>query len=319
MLGLLKKKMHPNTLAAVCPGREGVALVQIRRDEDVPPVLELCDYQSLETNKNEKTTLERLVKEAELDRSLCVSLVELDDYSLVMVEAPKVQPEEMGAAVRWRIKDLIDFDVADAVIDVFEVPDTKAGGDKTMVYAVVARAIEVKKRIEKLLGLGLHLEIVDIPELALRNIAALLPEDVAGVAMVYIGKDKGLITITRQQTLYLSRRFANGISALPDTLMQSDDPDLIENWLDSIIVEIQRSLDYYDSHFSLPPVSSLVIAPLPRELPNVAEYISDQLDVSTRILDIRTLIDTEHELNDQLQAQCLLAIGAALRVEGEAA
>ena len=315
MLGLLKKKMRVNTLVAVCPDREGVAVAQIRRDHNVPPLLELCHYQALDTTQQAKAGLQKLVKSAQLDRSLCISLVELDDYSLVMVEAPEVQPEEMVAAVRWRIKDLIDFDVNDAVIDVFAVPDTKAGVNKTMVYAVIGRATEVRQRIEKLLVAGLQLEVVDIPELALRNIAALLPEDVAGVAMIYIGQDKGLITITRQQTLYLSRRFANGVNALPNTLMQNDDQDDIENWLDGIIVEIQRSLDYYDSHFSLPPVSSLIITPLSRELPGVARYMSEQLDIPARMLDVATLIDTEQELNSQLQSQCILAIGAALRSE----
>ncbi len=317
MFGLMKRKMQVNTLAAVCIEEEGMAVAKIRRDKDVPPLLELCDYQAMAPARSGKEQLKGWVKQAQLDRSLCVSLVELDEYSLVMVQAPEVQPEELRAAIRWRIKDLIDFNVDDAVIDVFEVPDTKAGGKNTMVYAVVARAAEVKQRIERLLDAGLNLEVIDIPELALRNIAALLPEDVAGVAMVYIGSDKGLITITRQHTLYLSRRFATGVNALPDTLMQSDDPDMTENWLDGIIVEIQRSLDYYESHFSQPPVSSLVMAPLPRDLPGVAEYISDQLDISTRILDVRTLIDSDQALDVQLQSRCLLAIGAALRQESE--
>jgi len=315
LFGLTKKKIHPHTLAAVCSGENGVAMAKISRHQDVPPMLELCQYQQLDPAKKSKNILEKLVKEAQLDRSLCVSLVELDDYSLVMVEAPEVQSDELRAAIRWRIKDLIDFDIDDAVIDVFEVPETKAGRKAGMVYAVVARASRVKQRIEQLLAIGLNLEVVDIPELALRNIAALLPEDVAGVALVYIGQDRGLITITRQQTLYLSRGLTTGVNAIPDTLMQNNDPDLIENWLDGIIVEIQRSLDYYESHFSLAPVSSLVIAPLPRELPGVAQYIATQLDISTRVLDVQTLIDSEQPLDSQLQSQCLLAIGAALRVE----
>lgn len=319
MLGILKKKMTLNTLAAVCADADGVALAQIRRDRDVAPMLVFCDYQQLAAGKINQAALEKLVKKTHLDRSLCVSLVEPGDYNLVMVEAPEVQADEMAAAVRWRIKDLIDFNVDDAVIDVFEAPDTKAGRNKTMLYAVVARAAAVKQRIELLLSAGLNLEVVDIPELALRNIAALLPEDVAGVALVYIGRDMGLITITRQQTLYLSRRFSTGVNALPNTLMQGNDPDIIENWLDGIIVEIQRSLDYYESHFSLPQVSSLIISPLPRELPGLVQYISEQLDIATRMLDLQTLIDSEQALDNQLQSQCLLAIGAALRLDGRAA
>lgn len=255
------------------------------------------------------------MKKAELERTRCVSLVELDDYQLVMVESPEVEPQEMAAAVRWRVKDLIDYKVEDAVIDVFEVPESRGGSARSMVYAVVARADDVKKRIDSLLDAGVNLDIVDIPELALRNIATLLPEDVGGVAMVQIGEDSGLITITRQQTLYLSRRLSTGFNALPNTLMQRDEPELLEGWMDRIVVEIQRSLDYYGSHFSLPPISSLVITPLMLEVEGIAEYISSQLDISTRVLDTGELIDSELVVEREMQARCLFAIGAALREE----
>lgn len=33
------------------------------------------------------------------------------------------------------------------------------------------------------------------------------------------------------------------------------------------------------------------------------------------MLDVKTLVDTEHELDYEIQSQCLLAIGAALRSE----
>ena len=79
MLGLLKKKMQPNTLAAVCPDKEGVAVAQIRRDNDVAPMLELCDYHPLESSQNDKVALEKIVKESQLDRSLCISLIEFDE------------------------------------------------------------------------------------------------------------------------------------------------------------------------------------------------------------------------------------------------
>lgn len=317
MLGLLKKKVRQNTVAAICPGADGVALAQIRREKDIPPLLELCSYQELEPDKSEKVLLDKVTGKYGLDRMLCVTMVELGTYSLLMVEAPDVQADELRAAVRWRIKDLIDFHIDDAVVDVFEVPDTKTAGRNKMMYAVVARSAMVKHRIDQLLDAGLNLNVVDIPELALRNIASLLPEDVGGVGLVYLGRDRGLITITRQGILYLSRRIEKGTNSMPATAMHTHDMDVIEDWLDGIIVEIQRSLDYYESHFALPPVSSLVVTPLPTEIPRISEYISEQLDIPTRLLDINSLIDTEKPIDLELQSRCFLAIGAALRQESK--
>lgn len=291
-------------------------MAQIRREKDLPPILELCSYQPREANKPGEKEFQKICNEYDLENLTCVSIMELGSYNLLMVEAPDVQPDELRAAIRWKIKDLIDFHIDDSVVDVFEVPDSKGTATKNrMMYVVVARATSVKARIDQLLNAGMNLTVIDIPELALRNIASLLPEDVGGVALIYIGQDKGLITITRQSTLYLSRRIEKGISALPYTAMHDDDPDVLREWLDGIIVEVQRSLDYYESHFSKPQVSSIVVTPLPRQFDGVEKYISEQLDIPVRILDVNSLIDVQETMDPTLQANCILAIGAALRKE----
>jgi MSHA biogenesis protein MshI len=236
----------------------------------------------------------------------------------LQVEAPEVEPDEMDAALRWRIKDLIDFDIEDAVVDLFEVPDDRRTGQNRKVEVVVARTDLVRARIDELEDAGLNLEIIDIPEMALRNIASLLPEDVSGVAFVYIGRNDGLITITRQGTLYLSRGIQVGYNALPDTAVHANDAGAIEGWLDSIIIEIQRSLDFYDSQFSQPPVAGLVMTPAHREIPGVAEYLNSQMGIPARILDVNELIDVPEKIGSEMQFNCLMAIGAALRQEAPA-
>lgn len=315
MFGLMKKGVRPNVIAAVCSGAEGIAVARVRREKDVPPVLELCAYLPRENGKSDEKQLQKLNSDYRLENLNCVSMMELGSYQLLMVEAPDVQPDELRAAIRWKIKDLIDFHVDDAVVDVFEVPDTKGAGRNRMMYVVVTRSSLVKTRIDQLVNSGLNLSVIDIPELALRNIASLLPEDVGGVALIHIGQDRGLITITRQSTLYLSRRIDKGTSALPDTAMHRTDPELIRDWLDSIIIEVQRSLDYYESHFSKPQVTGLVISPLSVNIEGVAEYIGTQLEIPARILDINSLIDVQQPIAAEMQANCILAIGAALRRE----
>ena len=311
MLGLRKKKLAKDLLVSVCPNPQGIAVAGIRRGKEVPPSLELCDFQS---SQETDPDLKKLIKTHHLDSALCVSVMELGSYSLLQVEAPDVQPDELRAAIRWRVKDLIDFHIDDAVIDVFAVPDDKAAGKKKM-YVVAAKSAQVKTRIDSLVEAGLQLEVIDIPELALRNIAALLPEDVNGVALVYIEQTEGLITITRQEALYLSRRIRFGYGSLPDTAIHGADREAVEGWLDSIIIEVQRSLDYYESHFSQPQVSGLVVTPVAREIPGMAEYLSGQLGLPARILDVNALIDVATAIDPQAQSQCLLAIGTALRQE----
>lgn len=314
MFHYFKKSIRKDARVAVCLNDNAISVVRVRRDRDVPPLLECCEAQEVDNVSLQGAELSRLTHIYNLDEYECISSLEMGDYNLLLVEAPDVPPEELRAAIRWRIKDLIDFHIDDAVVDVFEVPNQKTAGRNRMMYAVVARTDIVKHRIEQLDKAGLNLNVIDIPELALRNIAALLPEDVGGVALVYIGEEAGLITITRQSTLYFSRRIEIGLRELPDDLLASD-KELIHSWLDNIIVEIQRSLDYYESHFSQPQVSAIVIAPLSKEVPGILDYLSSQLDVPVRGLNVNELIDVTEPISPNIQSHCMLAIGAALRQE----
>jgi len=315
VLGFLQKKVRKDAQVAVCTDEHAISIARIRREKDVPPMLDLCEVQEHENLSVQGAEIARLTRVHHLGDYNCVSSLELGNYNLLLVEAPDVQPDELRAAIRWKIKDLIDFHIDDAVVDVFEVPNQKTAGRNKLMYAVVARAEIVQQRVDQLTRAGLNLGAIDIPELSLRNITALLPEDVGGVALVYIGQDSGLITITRQSILYLSRRIESGLNRLPEKAILANDQNVIHQWLDGIIIEIQRSLDYYESHFSQPQVSSIVVAPLGREVPDVPAYLSGQLGVSTRMLNVNELIDVAAPVSSQMQSQCLLAIGAALRQE----
>ena len=44
MLNIFKKTVNQDTVAAICTGDAGIALAQIRRDENLPPVLTACGF-----------------------------------------------------------------------------------------------------------------------------------------------------------------------------------------------------------------------------------------------------------------------------------
>ncbi len=315
MLDFFKKKLKKEARVAVCVDDSSISVARVRREKDLPPTLDICEVQEIENISVRDAEIARLSKIYDLDQYHCLSALELGDYNLLLVEAPDVQPEELRAAVRWRVKELIDFHIDDAVVDVFEAPSYKAAGNNKMMYAVVARSARVKQVIEQLNGAGLHLDIIDIPELALRNIAAMLPEDVGGVALIYVGQQQGLITITKQSQLYLSRMINSGTSTLPEHVLSVMDDESCQRWLDNIVIEVQRSMDFYESHFSQPQVSSLVMTPIGKEIPGVTEYLSEQLQIPARMLDVNELIDIDEPISSSVQSRCLLAIGTALRQE----
>ncbi len=129
-----------------------------------------------------------------------------DAYSLQLIEAPNVSESEMREAVRWRIQHLIEFPVEEAAIETFEMPAAVNRGMKPMIYAVIAHRDEIARQIERTRTADLHMDVIEIPELCIRNIAVCLPQDANGVAFLHFTDDCGYLTITRKGVLYMIRR-----------------------------------------------------------------------------------------------------------------
>jgi MSHA biogenesis protein MshI len=298
----------------------GLAVAVVERGRDGLPRLLDCHWTAADSPLGERE-LRAERQRMKLGRGRVCSVLDPADYQLLLVEAPRVDPSELRAAVRWRIKELIDFHIDDAVIDVFEIPGQQQRGQgQTMMYAVVAPSALVRRRISLLEGADLRLEVIDIPELVLRNVAALTPEDANGVVMLQLDQRGGLVTLTRQQHLFLARRIDTGRAALLAAAENSDGPATdeygpVSDLVDAIVLEIQRSIDYYDRHFAQPPLAAVVVAPPGPGLGWLEEQLNRRLGLPVRRLDLNLLLDIAQPLDEAAQAHCLLAIGAALRVE----
>jgi len=295
---------------------DGVAVARIIRDETTIPKLDVCDYVSIEESDDLSAKLSQVLTQHELDNSRCSCVMDTHSHSLLLIEAPDVQPAELKAAVRWRIKDLIDFHIDDAVIDVFEIPEQGAApGRARLMYAVAARASKVHSNVSKIEKTTLQLDTVDIPELAIRNITSLLDDDVRGVAFIYLSEDSGVITLTKQGSLFLSRNIDVGAKQMISGTGDGELHPQTQQGLDKIVLEVQRSLDYYESHFSQAPITSLVIAPMENEVAGILPYLSANLGIAASMLDLSSVLESDESISSTAQIKCLLAIGAALRHE----
>lgn len=306
-------------MTSVVFAEDGIALARVSRHGDRSPRLLSCAFQPW--GEDRAGTLRELVDGLRAGQTRSTTLMGAGDYQLMLADALQVQADEMRDAIRWRIKDLLDFNVDEAIIDLFEIPD-QSRNQPPQVYVVAAPVARVRERIETVEQAGLRLETVDIEELALRNLTAMLEEDAQGVALLWLTGEYGLILLTLGGNLYLSRRIEVSATALFTASQQGDPengevaPGLAE-LIDQITLEIQRSLDYYDSHFSLPPVSCVMVAPVVPDLPFLASRLESGLAIPVRSLDLGRIFGEDALPEPECQARCLTAIGAALRA-GEA-
>ncbi len=286
------------------------------------PFVDYLEYKPTGGVVDRVAVLYDLIASHRLSKVRCISMLEPNTYTLHLVESPNVDVSERRAALRWRIKELIDFDVENAAIDAFDVPGKnlrgKGGG---MIYVVAAKKDDILRQYDLFREYDLRLEVLDIPELALRNVTSLLQEDQDGVALLYLTRHRAYIVLTRDSTLYIVRTVNVGTLHLERASSEESETEELFNpefkaLFESIVVEVQRSLDYYDRHSSNPGIQIMMVSAIDYLIPDlVISQLSADLALEVKQLDLNPVLDSEHGIPDQMQARCLFAIGLALRNE----
>jgi MSHA biogenesis protein MshI len=206
--------------------------------------------------------------------------------------------------------------VDDATLDVLDIPSDRNAPTKThSMYAIAAPNRVIQERQALFREAKIPLSVIDIPEMAQRNIAALLEPEQRGLALLSFGSDGGLLTITYAGELYFSRRIDLG----QEQLAEADELQRTANF-DRITLEMQRSLDHFDRQFHFIALAKLVIAPM-ADGEGLREYLAASLYLPVESLNLAEVFDITAvpELNrSEYQALCFTALGAALRHEGKA-
>lgn len=257
--------------------------------------------------------LEKAGRDMHLDRYHCSSLLAAHEYQMVVVEAPNVPPAELKTAMRWRVKDMLDFHVDDATIDVLDIPpDPNAASRAHSMYVVAARNSSVERRVTLFNTGKVPLEVIDIPEMAQRNIASHLEESGRGVALLSFGEDGGLLTVTHHGELYLARHLEMSWQQIADS-----DQDTRQAYFDRIALEAQRSLDNLERQFPFISVARLWVAPMP-EAESLQAYLAANLYVPVSLLDLNEIFDFSRVPAAgalQNQVRFFQVLGASLRQE----
>ncbi len=309
ILSLFKRGNREAGWTAITLANQGVYIVQAKYVGPRPQVSG-CAY--FATNEVNAAALERIRKDAGLENARFTTLLAPNEYQLMMVEAPNVPVDELKTAIRWKIKDALNYHVDDATVDVLQIPVGKYGSERPQsLYAVAASNETIRKRIDLFERAKIDLEVIDIPETAQRNIASLYETEGRGLALLAFNEEGGLLTVTSDGELFLARRIEISAGQLADA-----DENLRQQYRDRVELEVQRSLDYFDRQFHHIPVNRMLVS-APESL-GLVELLANGLGLPVAALDLAQGMDIVGvpELADsEFASHALHAVGAALRLE----
>ncbi len=273
------------------------------------PAVRICESYSKKGGDVE--TLKSVARAVRPGRFHCSTMLDAADYQIQLVEAPSVPREELKSAVRWKLKDLLDYPVDAATVDVADVPTDRSGAARAhYVYAVSARNERITARMKLFRDAKFPLQAIDVPEMAQRNIARLFEGAGRGLALLAFDDSGGLLTFTSGGELYMTRHTDITAAQLTDAGNVARDQTL-----ERLVLELQRSFDHFDRQFSYVTVSRLLLAPLAVDI-GLDRHLGENLGLPVQALDLAEVLDFPGapELRDATrQGFRLHIIGAALR------
>jgi MSHA biogenesis protein MshI len=284
---------------------DGFALVHVV-ETGARPALEVCEYVHFEGEDEFALALSGTVREHGLVGVRAAAVLPADAYVMRPIDAPEVPEDELRDAVRWALRDQLPFDPADAVVDVMSIPAMSHESTRR-VFAVAAESANVDRIVGVLRESGLEPASVEIRETALLNLAPWVGDPAQGQAFLRLAPKRSRFGVARDGELCMARDLATDLSVL-ETDAEEPGPEL-----DNLLLEVQRSLDYFESNFGRVPAQRLWVLPSPFELGSFVRYLSENTPLPVAQLDLSTLVDSTVPMPQALQDQVLAAFSAALR------
>ena len=182
--------------------------------------------------------------------SFCLSIVLSQDmYQLVQVERPDVPEEDIAVALPWTLGELVPYDPNNMVLDYVDYPvQTRTGGKKINVFATekspLSSVVKTIARKRKQVLTHIHTKEILVTEMV-------PDDDYARLLIVQEPDSEPFLMIVRSRAIWLARRLRGFVNKVNDDTGFSQ-------LSDALGLEIQRSMDFYESQLKQPPLKEIL-------------------------------------------------------------
>ena len=231
------------------------------------------------------------------------------DYRIIPMAAPSVPVEERRAALRWQLKDFLDYPADEACVDCVNVPGPIAGVESRQVFAVAAQPTKVLEWMKRFRQRRLELGAIDVPEMAMRNLSVLAAGNAAH-AFVHLGLKSTRLVLVWQGELCAFRQF--DVAAFT---LDAADEEMRVALLERLALEIQRSTDAFSRQFHGADLRTVWVSAV-RDADQISHQLSQLLPQAVEAFRVEdhVLLDSPDPVVDAERGlDFTFAIGAALR------
>ncbi|MFT5164459.1 MAG: MSHA biogenesis protein MshI [Alteromonadaceae bacterium] len=247
------------------------------------------------------SSVEALIKAHKLTEAGCTLSLPFNRYQLLQIDKPPIPDEELAQALAWSIKDLVTIPQEELIADFFHVAaKIPLQGDK--VNVVVTSRKVIMPLIDIFIKNKVELKGIVPEEMLIQNVVG--NSDTASLLLSQQANEEVALQIVKKEQLYFARKL-RGFNRIHEYTAQ----ELIDGLIDSLSLEVQRSMDYFESQLKQAPIKNILLA-LPTEHQTlIAEQIAEHFPINVGVMGVTNQQVTIDEL---LSEQFYPALGGAL-------
>ncbi|MFT5503462.1 MAG: MSHA biogenesis protein MshI [Gammaproteobacteria bacterium] len=282
----------------------GVAVAMVSASSTAAGQLLKADFLPAIGQLDQIDALKSWVVKEHLQKHPCICLISAQDCDIFQVEKPQVDAAEMAQALIWRIKDLINYDVSAAVVENYPMPKSNKNNTE-QVSVVAANESVIGAYVEGIKTSNLKLLAIDIHDLVVQYLSCIRSSEDRSIAVLSFDESSGKLMVYNSGDLHVSRGFKIGL----DQLKRVDSED--QSTFDSLLLEVQRSMDYFESYYGLGAVTQLMIFPQSPVTEKMGLYLQNLTNFDIDFISIYS--EDAQTGNTTLPEYCFHAYCAALR------
>lgn len=296
-----KYKLQNKGLCSIEIKPDGVAFAYVA--SQISPEIVACDFFPFSDGKLNKEQIrqfiDQIVSSNNLRGGLCTWVLHRDFYQITLMNTPSVPQKEQKNAIRWQIKDIIDYPLEDAAIDTFYPDDPEIIAKK--VYVVVAQNSFLQGIVDIFQEYELYPVAIDATEFSARNLLMKVANPDESVGLLDLTEKSCLVITARKNNVKFVRRIPIGYR------------NASSNNYASLVTEIQRSFDYCKEELNQKKPSKLFLSPQIELDDSLSQIIEDSLGVEVRVIDLKKIVDFKTPPEDGIVYRCWSAIGGVFR------
>ena len=215
------------------------------------------------------------------------------------IDRSELPAAEVSAALPWKIKELVNIAPQDMMCDYIDMPLQPTGqAPKVQVIAVSKNFLS--KLLQPFHDANAPIGAITTEQFALAKLQQ--TKDAAQLIFIQRKNADAILLIIKNQQICFGRKIRNTASVIdmsPEQLQMGGS--------DTIAIEIQRSIDYFESQLKQPPIKNALLAMDGNNTELMISLLNQVLPVKTKPISVED-IDSESSLPTGL----ISALGAAL-------